>query len=336
MYEYNSNSNPFTEPRPNNYSQVRRPFMAPGFALKAAQAQKEAEEAKRNAAEQQNTESVTAKPLFSFRQNISSNNSSTSNTINTPVTPPQPPQQENFTSTPAPENKDLIITANPKSAFAEAIKSVKTNILFSSKGDDSQVILITSPTPGDGKSFISANLAFAFAADDKKVLIIDADLRRGRQNHIFDVPHHDQDGYSDFILQSKKSSTGYLEPDQFIFKTAYNNISLLPSGHIPPNPLELLSSDGNTRIIERLRKLYDIIIIDCPPVLGLSDALVMSKYSDLNLVTITNDKTKFEQLRDTKQAFEKVNSKLDGVIMNRTKSRHGAYYSSYYTSKYYS
>ena len=230
--------------------------------------------------------------------------------------------------------KDLIINNNPKSAFAEAIKSIKTNIQFSSINGDFKIILLTSPAPGDGKSFVSANLAAAFAQEDKKVLIIDADLRRGRQHKIFNIKSDTNQSYSNLIVYAKRTSEKKINFKQFIHKTYITNLSLLPAGPVPPNPLELLSSETNKEIISALRNSYDIIIIDCPPVIGLSDAIVLSKLSDINLICVTSGRTKYEQLSKAKEAFTKTNSKLHGVILNRVNTK-GHSYSTYYADKYY-
>lgn len=233
------------------------------------------------------------------------------------------------------KNVDLIITSNPKSSFAEAIKSIKTNIQFSSIDKDVKVILLTSPAPGDGKSFISANLAAAFAQDEKKVLLMDADFRRGRQQEIFGISKNTADlGYPNLIVHCKRYGMNNLDLDTFIYPTKIENVWLLPSGPVPPNPLELLSSENNRRILNHLKDIYDIIIIDCPPVLGLSDTLVEAQYSDVNLLAVTNGRTKEEQLAAAKSAFDKANLKLNGVIINRVNSK-GKAYSSYYSDRYY-
>lgn len=235
--------------------------------------------------------------------------------------------------------QDLVVANNPKSSFAEAIKSAKTNIMFSSLGKDFKTIAITSPESGDGKSFIVANLAIAFSQDGKRVLIIDGDLRRGRQHQIFNLSNSHQHGYSNLILNFHNTLPETAKPfiENHLRQTAFTGITLLPSGPTPPNPLELLSSRSNQEILNTLRREYDIILIDCPPVLGLSDALVLSKLADINIVTITSSKTKIDQLADVKKAFEKVNSKISGVIINKAKVKSSSYYySSYYADKYYS
>lgn len=236
--------------------------------------------------------------------------------------------------------KDLIVATNPKSSFAEAIKLIKTNITFSSIGTAFKVVLMTSPESGDGKSFLIANLASAFAQEGKRVLIIDADLRKGRQHKIFGLEKENAFGYSNLILSiAQNQSLIYNGLDAQIFsyvkETAVKGVSLLPAGPTPPNPLELLASETNQVILTHLKKYFDVIFIDCPPALGLSDALVMSKFSDVNIVTISNAKTKIDQLEDVKKNFERVNSKISGVVINKAKVKASSY-SSYYTNdKYY-
>lgn len=234
--------------------------------------------------------------------------------------------------------KDLIVATNPKSSFAEAIKLIKTNITFSSIGTDFKTILMTSPESGDGKSFLVANLASAFAQDGKSVLIIDADLRKGRQHKIFDLENFK--GYSNFILEiaqnQKYLNKGFdTQLKKYIFDTKIKGVSIMPSGPVPPNPLELLSSETNQEILNRIKEKYDVVLIDCPPALGLSDALVISKITDVNIVTISNAKTTIDQLEDVKKNFARVNSKIHGVIINKAKVKASSY-SSYYTNdKYY-
>lgn len=235
--------------------------------------------------------------------------------------------------------EDLVVATRPKSSIAEAIKSIKTNILFSSVDKELKTILVTSPESGDGKSFIAANLATAFAQDGKKVLVIDGDMRKGRQHEIFGMDNDATMGYSNYILKFREAETtgmmSFIQPEIYVKETRVPGVYLLPAGPTPPNPLELISSDNNRRLLESLKNQYDIVIIDCPPALGLSDALVMTKYSDVNVVTVSNDKTRTDQLESVKKNFEKVNSKITGVVINKAKNTKGGYYSSYYADEYY-
>lgn len=226
---------------------------------------------------------------------------------------------------------DLIVSKNPKSMFSESIKTIRTNLAFSTIDKDMKVILNTSPESGDGKSFVSANLAAAYAQENKRVLIIDCDLRKGRQHEIFEVMNLTSGGYSNLILNYKEESSNL---SQYIIQTNNKNISLLPTGPTPPNPVELLSSDNNKKLIKDLRDQYDIIILDCPPVIGLSDTLIMTKYSDVNMVVVSNKKTKIANLQRTKKIFDQANAPIAGVIINKASLKDNNYYS-YYCSDYY-
>ena len=225
---------------------------------------------------------------------------------------------------------DLVINVNPKSIFSEAIKTIRTNLAFSMIDKEMKTILLTSPQSGDGKSFITANLAVAYAQEDKKVLVVDCDLRKGRQHEIFEVMNLTSGGYSNLILNYKDD----IKLNKYIVSTSNKNIDLLPTGPTPPNPVELLASENNKKLIAKLREKYDIILLDCPPVLGLSDTMIMTKYSDANLIVVSSRKTKVENLDKAKKVFTQANAKITGVIINRASVKDNTYYS-YYSSEYY-
>lgn len=228
------------------------------------------------------------------------------------------------------KSTDLIINVNPKSIFSESIKTIRTNLAFSAIGNEMKVLLATSPAAGDGKSFISANLAVAYAQEGKKVLMIDCDLRRGRQHEIFEVMNLTSGGYSNLILNYKED----VNLGKYIMKTSNANVDLLPTGPTPPNPIELLASENNQKLLNELRKLYDIIILDCPPVIGLSDTMIMTKFSDANIIVVSNKKTKIESLDRAKKIFAQANAKITGVVINKASVKGNSYYS-YYSDEYY-
>ena len=230
-------------------------------------------------------------------------------------------------------SNDLIITKNPKSRFAEAIKTVRTNLAFSSIDKENKFILITSCEPGDGKSFISSNLAVAYSQENKKVLIIDCDLRKGRQHEIFNLPNSLKGGYSNLILNYKEEPKKVFNFSNYILETSIKNVDLIPAGPIPPNPVELLASQNNEKLLKKLSKKYDVIILDCPPVIGMSDTSIMTKNSDVNLLVVSNKKTKVELISRAKKIFETANSNITGIILNKVNikySRYGGYYGGYY------
>lgn len=228
------------------------------------------------------------------------------------------------------KTNDLIVNTKPKSSFSEAVRTIRTNLKFSSIDKEIKVILNTSPQPRDGKSFISANLAVAYAQDDKKVLIIDCDMRKGTQERIFGVRAGSTGGYSNLILNYDSK----MAISKYIIHTSIENVHLIPAGPVPPNPIELLSSKNNEDIINELKTKYDIIILDCPPVLELSDAIVMTKFSDANILVISCGRTKLEELEEAKKAFERANKQITGVVINKdtTKASHEYGYG-YYTSE---
>ena len=230
------------------------------------------------------------------------------------------------------KGKDLVITKNPKSLFAESIRSIRTNIAFASLDKEVKIIMNTSPEAGDGKSFITANLAIAYAQEGKKVLLIDADLRRGRQHDIFEVMNITSGGYTNLMLNYRDG----ISFEKYIFPTFDKNIDLLPTGPTPPNPVELLASENNRKLLDRLKRKYDLIIMDCAPIIGLSDSLIITTLSDINLLTVSARKTKMENLERAKRLFEQANAKIDGVILNKAQATGNHYYSYYYNNDYYS
>lgn len=227
-------------------------------------------------------------------------------------------------------SKELIINRNPKSVFAEAIKSIRTNLTFASIDKPIKVILNSSAEAGDGKSFVSSNLAVAYAQVNKKVLIIDCDLRRGRLHEVFEVMNLTSGGYSNLILNYSDD----IKLDKYILPTNIKGVDLLTTGPTPPNPVELLGSENNRRLMKVLRKRYDIIILDCPPVLGLSDALILTQFSDANLLTFSIKKTKKENIERAIKTFDTANAKITGVVVNKATMSKNGYYGYYYNDYY--
>ena len=142
---------------------------------------------------------------------------------------------------------------------------------------------------------------------------------------VFKIHNDKIKGYSNLILSSKDEQT----IKSFIIHTEVKNLDLLPCGAFPPNPSELLLSSNNKELMDKLRTMYDIIIIDCAPVLGLNDALVMTKLSDVNIVVVSKRKTKLDSLEQVKKNFEKVGAKINGVILNKVKQKDISYYGYY-------
>lgn len=220
-------------------------------------------------------------------------------------------------------SKELVIVSKPKGAASEAIRTLRTNLQFTFVDNDVKVVLVTSSIPGEGKSFISANLSGAFALSNMKVLLIDCDLRKGRQNKIFDIK--EEKGLSNLLLDDIKNYKKY------VHKTEVDNLFVLPGGIVPPNPSELLASDKNQDLLNLLKKEYDLIIMDCPPVNAVTDALVLAKLADEVVIVSAYKKTPMDLLVTTKKLLENSGAKIAGVVVNQMKqNKNKYYYNKYY------
>ncbi|CCY89111.1 tyrosine-protein kinase EpsD [Mycoplasma sp. CAG:956] len=221
-------------------------------------------------------------------------------------------------------NNELIVANNPKSGVAEAIKTIRTNLLFSSIDEPVKSILMTSSMSGEGKSFVSANLAVAFAQAGVKVLIVDCDLRRGRQHKIFNIDN--EQGLSNLLLDDVDKNY-----KKYIKKTRYENIYVLPMGIVPPNPSELLASAKNKQLVKLLKQKFDLVIYDGVPVGGLTDSIIMADLVDKIVIVSAYKITPVEFLANTNKALEKFKDKIAGVILNKFPSSKDHYYSKYYS-----
>ena len=210
--------------------------------------------------------------------------------------------------------------------FNEEIKKIRTNIKFSSVKEDIKVICVTSSLPGEGKSLISANLAASFAQYSENVLLIDCDMRKGRQRKLFNIPSNDELGLSKLLI-NKNWENDY---KNYIKQTKIKGLSVIPTGIYPPNPSELLTSERFLNLLTKLRGEYDRIILDCPPIEGLSDALVVSSISDTTVLVAKYKSTPMNLLEKSKKALDKIGSKLSGVILNHVDKEQNTYYYGYY------
>lgn len=218
--------------------------------------------------------------------------------------------------------EELVTYKRPKSIISESIKTVRTNLLFTSVDKGLKTVLVTSSVPGEGKSFIAANLASAFAQAKYSVLLIDCDLRKGRLHKVLGMPN--DKGLSDMLIVSS------LVDQSYIRSTEIPNLSFLSMGTIPPNPLELLSSSKFTYFLRIFQENYDIIVIDSPPVGIVSDALVLSKLVDETVIVSAHHKTNVSDLENTKKSIQNAGGKIAGVILNKKKTKKKEYYDKYY------
>ena len=221
------------------------------------------------------------------------------------------------------KDRELEILKRPKSFFSESIRNIRTYLTVSSM----KTILNTSAEIGDGKSFVTANLAVSFAQDDKKVLVIDANFRKGRQHEIFHVENVITGGYSNLISNYDEK----VDLNSYICETKVPGLDILPTGPLPENPVELLESKDNQKLLQKLKKRYDVILLDCPPALDFSDAVVLAPLVDARIVTVFEKKTKMENVEKVKKLFDQLNLKIDGIILNHTTASGNNYYGYYYT-----
>lgn len=204
----------------------------------------------------------------------------------------------------------LIMDVNPKSFLAEAYRVIRTNIEFSSRGPKLKTIVITSAHPQEGKSTTAANTAVAFAQAGKQVLLIDANLSKPAIHHIFSKPN--RIGLSDILAHS-------CNVNEMIQETHINRLSIITSGRTPPDPSELLSSDRLTEVLDELKTIYDMIIIDTPPALTVTDAQVIAAKCDGVLLVAHVGKVNRQSVTKVKVNLDHVNARLLGVILNNAK-----------------
>jgi capsular exopolysaccharide synthesis family protein len=219
------------------------------------------------------------------------------------------------------ENKNKIEQVKsflPDSCSAEAFRTLRTNIQFSVSSEDPFVLLVTSSFQGEGKSWNSANIANVFAAQGKKTLLIDADLRRGVQEKKFNVSN--ENGLTNYL-----ASINFNEK-KFIKETGIDNLYIITRGNIPPNPSELLASEKMDELIVMAKKEFDVVIIDAPPVLLVTDALILAPKVDRVILVAAMNDTSRNFVLESKTALEKSNAKISGVVLNKAKFTSGSYY----------
>ncbi|MCG3881875.1 polysaccharide biosynthesis tyrosine autokinase [Psychrobacter sp. Ps3] len=224
----------------------------------------------------------------------------------------------------------LLAHADNDSLSYEAIKSLRTNLMFGMPvvgkvGERAKVVLITGESPGVGKSFISANLTEVFSQLDKKVLIIDADMRLGELHRMFDMTP--DNGLGDYLAR-------HIELATVIHPTSIDNIDFMPRGQHPKNPSSLLSGDKFEQMMTELNEHYDYVVIDSPPILAASDAMVMSHYADRVLMVTRYDQSIEGQVTYAIKQMHKAGIQVDGIVLNDVQQGLMSKYSYHYSYAY--
>lgn len=210
----------------------------------------------------------------------------------------------------------FVVEKKPKSISAESYKTLRTNIQYSSFDKEIRTIVVTSSEPGEGKSTVSGNLAFAFAQSDKRTIVIDCDLRKPSLHKKFRISN--TSGLSDVLI-------GKVKVDEAVHSYA-NNLDVLTSGKLPPNPSEMLGSKTMENLIKALKENYDIIVLDSTPLQAVTDAQILSTKADGTVLVVRAGRTKRDSAIQAKSLLDKVGANIVGVVLNGVDNTRRKYY----------
>jgi capsular exopolysaccharide synthesis family protein len=228
-----------------------------------------------------------------------------------------------------PKDPDDMLVAGSLSRrhFSEAYRVLRTNLQFSTIDRPGQTLLITSANPREGKSTTAANLALVTAQAGKKVILVDSDLRRPSIHRFFGLSN--EQGLTNLLLAPQSGINGCAQ------RTRFENLAVVTSGPLPPNPSELLASRRLDSVLDALRAQADVIIIDSPPTLPVADASILASKVDGTMLVVDTSKTRVQALRRAKEALVRSKTHLLGAVLNKVKRRSGGgyyYYYHYYTA----
>lgn len=220
--------------------------------------------------------------------------------------------------------RKLIVHEDPKSPIAEAYRTLRTNLQFAKVNSELRTIMFTSSGPAEGKSTTIANVAVALAQSGRSIILVDCDLRKPVQHRIFGKRNK---GVTNILVDESPA-------EAFLQDTEIDNLRILPSGPIPPNPSELLSSGKMIQLLDELKGLADLVLIDAPPTIAVTDAAVMAVKVDGIVLVIDSTSVRPEMAQKAKDLLVKANGHLLGVILNRVEiEEEHAYYYYYYGSE---
>ena len=207
-----------------------------------------------------------------------------------------------------PGGSDVVTISNPTAPAAEAFRLLRTSVKFLAVERQVRVVQVTSPSPGEGKTLVAVNLAIAFAQAGDRVVLVGGDLRRPRMEEVLDVPL--TPGLT-AVLIGDVTLPQAIQP-----ASAVPNLSVLPAGYPPPNPSELLSGERARRLIDVLGQTYDVVVLDCPPVLPVTDSLVLARMADTTLLVTSANKTSKRSLTRAVELLRQVDAPLAGTVLN--------------------
>ena len=210
----------------------------------------------------------------------------------------------------------FIVEKKPKSISAEAYRTLRTNIQYSSYDKKIKKILVTSSEPAEGKSTIIGNLAISLSQSENTVIILDCDLRKPTMHKKFKISN--EFGLTELLVGKKELKD--------VIQYRNKNLHIITSGKIPPNPAEMLASKSMKRLLEQLANEYDYILMDTPPLNAVTDAQVLSTEADGTLIVIRSEKTKKESILTAKNLLQKVNANILGIVFNDVANSINKYY----------
>lgn len=210
----------------------------------------------------------------------------------------------------------FVVEKKPKSIAAEAYRSLRTNIQYSSIDEKYRVIVVTSSEPAEGKSTTAGNLALVLAQSGKQVLLVDCDMRKPSVHKKFKISN--MAGLSDLLINKC-----VMEEVAFKFN---NNLDVVTSGSIPPNPSEMLASKRMEKYIEEMKEHYDYVVLDTPPLQAVTDAQILSTKADGTILVVKAEKTKKESVANAVSLLKKVNSTIIGTVLNDMSNKNNKYY----------
>ena len=225
-------------------------------------------------------------------------------------------------------NRELITYTNPKSPVSEMFKTLRTNIQFMNTNKQLKTLLVSSTLPGEGKSWTAANLAVTFAQAGKRVLVVDADMRKGRQFNIFGVSP--TPGLSNYLSGISYDGSDDVTLDDVIQETEIENLYVLAAGNVPPNPSELLISEKMLDLYDIVKRNFDMTIFDGTPSLIVTDAPILARIVDSTILVTAHNETKIDDVTKVKKAIENIGGKVAGVVVNKIPTSSKKYENTYY------